>query len=80
MSAQAFRNVGFITAAMGLTAVTALALERVWPWLAWGYAAVTLTIGLVMEVIANRAERASALIADEPYEPGAAARRSMAGP
>lgn len=79
MSAQAFRNVGFIVAAMGLTAVTALALAHVWPWLAWGYATAMLAVGLVLEVSANRAERASALLADERYEPAAASRRSMIG-
>jgi hypothetical protein len=44
-----------VTAAIG---GTALVLELVWPWLAWGYVIVALALGIVLCVASRRAEKA----------------------
>lgn len=49
------------SAALLVTSViggTALLLEVVWPWLAWGYVGVALVLGLALQVVASRATRA----------------------
>ena len=67
MSIDAFRNTGFFLAVMGLAAATALLLALAWPWLAWGYAAAALLVGVALEFLASRSERAYApMDADQP--------------
>jgi hypothetical protein len=47
--------------ALVLTSViggTALLLELVWPWLAWGYVGSALVLGLALQAVAARAARA----------------------
>jgi hypothetical protein len=49
------------SAALLVTSViggTALLLEVVWPWLAWGYIGAALVLGLSLQVVASRATRA----------------------
>jgi ABC-type transport system involved in cytochrome bd biosynthesis fused ATPase/permease subunit len=58
IGAGALRGAG---SALLLTAViggTALLLEFLWPWLAWGYVLVALALGAVLCVASRRAEKA----------------------
>jgi hypothetical protein len=48
-------NALIVTAVIG---GTALLLDLVWPWLAWGYVVLALALGLALHIIASRVERA----------------------
>jgi hypothetical protein len=50
---------GAITALLvtGMIGGVALALALIWPWLAWGYVGVALTLAAALQLVASRVER-----------------------
>ncbi|MDX6536565.1 MAG: hypothetical protein QOD37_906 [Gaiellales bacterium] len=54
----ALRGAGSALLVTAVIGGTALVLELLWPWLAWGYVLVALALGVVLCVASRRAQRA----------------------
>ena len=58
MSAGALHGASAALIVTSVIGGTALLLELVWPWLAWGYVSVALAVGLALQLIAARVTKA----------------------
>jgi hypothetical protein len=58
MSAGALRGAGSGLLITSMIGGSALLLELMWPWLAWGYVGVALVLGLALQAIASRGAKA----------------------
>ena len=57
LSAGALEGTSHALLVTALVGGAALVLHRIWPWLAWGYVAVAVVLGVALAVIARGAQR-----------------------
>jgi Flp pilus assembly protein TadB len=57
LSAGALEGTSHALLVTALVGGAALGLHRIWPWLAWGYVAVAVVLGVALAVIARGVQR-----------------------
>jgi Flp pilus assembly protein TadB len=58
LSAGALEGTSHALLVTALVGGAALVLDRIWPWLAWGYVTLAVVLGVALAVIARGAQRA----------------------